>query len=122
MLCGQILTLLARLLCRMASAPRLRPLFASLLVLPFLLYLLAAKTSGFESEASDLSEITDRICKCLDDRMTGFKEGDVLIMPKLASAMRAGGNPPATGKSWKTKTFCQGKTLWPARREAPGGS
>lgn len=90
MLCGQILTLLARLLCRMASAPRLRPLFASLLVLPFLLYLLAAKTSGFESEASDLSEITDRICKCLDDRMTGFKEGDVLIMPKLARGEESG--------------------------------
>ena len=84
MLCGQLLTLLARLLCRMVSAPRLRPLFASLLVLPFILYLLGAKTSGFESEASDLSEITDRICKCLDDRTNGFKEGDLLILPKLA--------------------------------------
>lgn len=90
MLCGQLLTLLARLLCRMVSAPRLRPLFASLLVLPFILYLLGAKTSGFESEASDLSEITDRICKCLDDRTNGFKEGDLLILPKLARGEESG--------------------------------
>lgn len=90
MLCGQLLTLLARLLCRMVSAPRLRPLFASLLVLPFILYLLSTGTSGFESEASDLSEITDRICKCLDDRTNGFKEGDVLIMPKLSRGEESG--------------------------------
>ena len=83
MLCGQLLSQLSRFLCRTLSAPRLRPLIASLLVLPFILYLLSAKTSGFESESSDLSEITDRICKCLDDRTSGFKEGDVLILPKL---------------------------------------
>ncbi|MBO4553941.1 GtrA family protein [bacterium] len=90
MLCGQLLSLLSRFLCRLLSAPRLRPLFASLIVLPFILYLLTAKSSGFESEASDLSEITDRICKCLDDSVNGFKEGDVLIFPKLSKTEEVG--------------------------------
>lgn len=84
MLAGQTVSLLSRLLCRFLNAPRLRPLLASLIVLPFIVYLLAAKSSGFESEASDLSEITDEICKCLDDQFSGFKEGDLLILPKLA--------------------------------------
>ncbi len=84
MLFGQIAALLSRLLCRFFKAPRLRPLLASLLVLPFILYFLAAKSSGFESQSSDLSEITDEICKCLDDQAGGFKEGDLLILPKLA--------------------------------------
>ena len=92
MLFGQLINLLSRLLCRLLSAPRLRPLMASLIVLPFILYLLAAKGSGFESESSDLSEITDRICKCLDDPLCGFKDGDLLILPKLARG-EEGGTP-----------------------------
>lgn len=90
MLFGQLINLLSRLLCRLLSAPRLRPLLASLIVLPFILYLFAAKNSGFESESSDLSEMTDKICKCLDDSVNGFKEGDVLIFPKLSKNEEAG--------------------------------
>ena len=90
MLCGQIITLLSRFLCRLISMPRMRPLFASLIVLPFILYLLTAKSSGFESEASDLSEITERICKCLDDQTGGFKEGDILLLPKLGKGEESG--------------------------------
>ncbi|MBQ7555214.1 GtrA family protein, partial [bacterium] len=92
MLCGQLLSLLSRLLCRLFYAPRLRPLLASLIVLPFIIYLIAAMSSGFESEASDLSEITDRICKCLDDQVNGFKEGDILVLPKLVRG-EEGGTP-----------------------------
>ena len=90
MFCGQLLSLFARFLCRLFSVPRLRPLFASLLVLPFILYLLAAKSSGFESESSDLSEITDKICKCLDDSGNGFKKGDILVLPKLTKGEEGG--------------------------------
>ena len=90
MLAGQLVSLLSRLLCRFLNAPRLRPLLASLIVLPFIVYLLAAKSSGFESEASDLSEITDEICKCLDDQTSGFKEGDLLILPKLTRGEEGG--------------------------------
>lgn len=90
MLFGQLINLLSRLLCRLLSAPRLRPLLGSLIVLPFILYLFAAKNSGFESESSDLSEMTDKICKCLDDSVNGFKEGDVLIFPKLSKNEEAG--------------------------------
>ena len=90
MLAGQTISLLSRLLCRFLNAPRLRPLLASLIVLPFIVYLLAAKSSGFESEASDLSEITDRICKCLDDQANGFKEGDILVFPKLGRGEEGG--------------------------------
>ena len=90
MLLGQLITLLSRLLCRLLSAPRLRPLLASLIVLPFILYLLAARSSGFESESSDLSEVTDKICKCLDDPVNGFKEGDVLVFPKMTKSEEAG--------------------------------
>ena len=115
MLFGQLINLLSRLLCRLLSAPRLRPLLGSLIVLPFILYLFAAKNSGFESESSDLSEMTDKICKCLDDSVNGFKEGDVLIFPKLSKNEEAGTplydvlnyeNRRKAARNWKIMDDC----------------
>ena len=90
MLCGQLISLLSRLVCRVFMTPRLKPLLASLIVLPFIIYLVTARSTGFESESSDLSEMTEKICKCLDDQASGFREGDVLILPKMARGEEGG--------------------------------
>ena len=83
MLLGQLAVLAAKYLGRFFFTPRLRYLISALLTLPFIIYVLTAKSSAFEAGTSDLSEITEKICQSLDDREGGFKKGDLIILPSL---------------------------------------
>jgi len=82
-LLGQLAVLAAKYLGRFLFAPRLRYLISALLALPFIIYVLTAKSSAFEAGTSDLSEITEKICQSLDDREGGFKKGDLIVLPSL---------------------------------------
>ena len=84
MLLGQLAVLAAKYLGRFFFTPRLRCLISALLTLPFIIYVLTARSAAFEAGTSGLSEITEKICQSLDDRESGFKKGDLIILPKLS--------------------------------------
>lgn len=80
-LIGRLATLMARAFSRFAGNPRLRPLAAVIIVLPLVIFLFGYKRSSYELESSDLSDVMEKVCQILDNQGSGFRTGDIIILP-----------------------------------------